>query len=127
MKNGKIDRAKYLHDVIRTKTKDQVTAIIAIGNSLAEMYNNELWSLLGYRSWDEYCGRAADLSVQQADRYIDVAVTFGDLNLPDHEYVGITKLLMLRRIAISKQIIRKGLRMAKEKSCEEFKEWVARE
>lgn len=125
-KDARQIRAQELHDLVRTKTRDQVVAILDIGKALLELYNEDLWKHLeGYRSWKDYCERAADLTPTKADRYIDLFVVFGDINIAEHEYVGITKLQYLRRIAVNKSTIRQGLREAKDRTCEDFKSWVA--
>ena len=124
---NKKTKAAELDAIVRERTKDQVRAIIDIGMALVEIYNEQYWSLLRYRSWADYCERAADLRPSTADRYIDVAITFGDYEVPEHMFVGITKLMIIRKVCINKTQAMKWLRIARDNTCDTLKEKVRRE
>lgn len=90
--------ALILNERIRANGQAAVNAVCAIGRDLRRMKIEELYTYLGYATFEEYAEQEHDLKRRQAYQYISVYEKLGEDFVQLNAQLGITKLSMLTQI-----------------------------
>lgn len=93
------DREAFiLNDRIRANGQTAVTAVCAIGRDLRRMKVEELYTYLGYESFEDYAEQEHGLKRRQAYNYISVYENLGESFVQSNAQLGITKLALLTQV-----------------------------
>lgn len=88
-------RAIQITERIRANGRTAVNAVCAIGEDLRTMKIDNLYSELGYESFEDYAEKEFDLKRRQAYQYISVYEKLGKEFVQSNAQLGITKLALL--------------------------------
>lgn len=88
-------RAIQITERIRANGRTAVNAVCAIGEDLRTMKIDNLYTELGYESFEDYAEKEFDLKRRQAYQYISVYEKLGKEFVQSNAQLGITKLALL--------------------------------
>ena len=88
-------RAIQITERIRANGRTAVNAACAIGEDLRTMKIDNLYTELGYESFEDYAEKEFDLKRRQAYQYISVFEKLGKEFVQSNAQLGITKLALL--------------------------------
>lgn len=88
-------RAIQITERIRANGRTAVNAVCAIGEDLRTMKIDNLYTELGYESFEDYAEKEFDLKRRQAYQYISVFEKLGKEFVQSNAQLGITKLALL--------------------------------
>lgn len=88
-------RAIQITERIRANGRTAVNAVCAIGEDLRTMKIDNLYTELGYESFEDYAEKEFDLKRRQAYQYISVYEKLGKEFVQSNAQLGITKLSLL--------------------------------
>ena len=88
-------RAIQITERIRANGRTAVNAVCAIGEDLRTMKIDNLYTELGYETFDDYAEKEFDLKHRQAYQYISVYEKLGKEFVQSNAQLGITKLALL--------------------------------
>lgn len=88
-------RAIQITERIRANGRTAVNAVCAIGEDLRTMKIDNLYTELGYETFEDYAEKEFDLKRRQAYQYISVYEKLGKEFVQSNAQLGITKLALL--------------------------------
>lgn len=91
-------QAMDLHHQILASAETAATAMISLCKSLKRMRDEQLYSQLGYESFEDYTEKAVGLKRRQAYNYIAVLEKLPAHLLQSNAHIGITKLELLAQV-----------------------------
>lgn len=92
------EEAVMLNERIRANGQIAVNAVCNIGRDLRRMKVGELYTYLGYGTFEEYAEQEHGLKRRQAYQYISVYENLGEDFVQSNAQLGITKLALLTQI-----------------------------
>lgn len=90
--------ALVLNERIRANGQAAVNAVCAVGRDLRRMKIEQLYTYLGYSSFEEYAEQEHGLKRRQAYQYISVYENLGEDFVQSNAQLGITKLALLTSV-----------------------------
>ncbi len=90
--------ALVLNERIRANGQAAVNAVCAVGRDLRRMKIEQLYTYLGYSSFEEYSEQEHGLKRRQAYQYISVYENLGEDFVQSNAQLGITKLALLTSV-----------------------------
>ena len=91
-------RAVQITERIRANGRTAVNAVCAIGEDLRTMKIDNLYTELGYETFEDYAEKEFDLKRRQAYQYISVYEKLGKEFVQSNAQLGITKLALLATV-----------------------------
>lgn len=91
-------RAIQITERIRANGRTAVNAVCAIGEDLRTMKIDNLYTELGYETFEDYAEKEFDLKRRQAYQYISVYEKLGKEFVQSNAQLGITKLALLTTV-----------------------------
>lgn len=92
------EEAIMLNERIKSNGQIAVNAVCNIGRDLRRMKIEELYTYLGYGSFEEYAEQEHGLKRRQAYQYISVYENLGEAFVQSNAQLGITKLALLTQV-----------------------------
>ncbi len=92
------EEAIMLNERIKSNGQIAVNAVCNIGRDLRRMKIEELYTYLGYSSFEEYAEQEHGLKRRQAYQYISVYENLGEAFVQSNAQLGITKLALLTQV-----------------------------
>lgn len=92
------EEAVMLNERIKSNGQIAVNAVCNIGRDLRRMKIEELYTYLGYSSFEEYAEQEHGLKRRQAYQYINVYENLGEAFVQSNAQLGITKLALLTQV-----------------------------
>lgn len=92
------EEAVMLNERIKSNGQIAVNAVCNIGRDLRRMKIEELYTYLGYGSFEEYAEQEHGLKRRQAYQYISVYENLGEAFVQSNAQLGITKLALLTQV-----------------------------
>lgn len=92
------EEAVMLNERIKSNGQIAVNAVCNIGRDLRRMKIEELYTYLGYSSFEEYAEQEHGLKRRQAYQYISVYENLGEAFVQSNAQLGITKLALLTQV-----------------------------
>lgn len=90
-----MERAVQITERIKANGRIAVNAVCSIGKDLRTMKIDELYTELGYESFEDYAEKEFQLKRRQAYQYISVYEKLGEEFVQSNAQLGITKLSLL--------------------------------
>lgn len=98
IKNDKYNQAIQIHNNIISSAELFVFSLCEMCKNLKQMRDLNLYSALGYETFDDYCEKMANIKSRQAYNYISTYERLGEPFLQSNAKLGITKLELLAQL-----------------------------